>query len=86
MARVERRATLTVPIDDPAVARAIEQLAAERKAPLGEMVTAALRKWLEWEEEVEDLAASAEAERDPTTPWDDMKAELRAARAARRDR
>jgi hypothetical protein len=55
----------------------------ERAVPLREIVTEALREWLDRYEEIEDLRAIDEAIQeaagDPGISWDEMKAELHAA-------
>ena len=70
--------------DEPALLEAVEQIAEEQNRTLLEVITEALRQWLERQEEQEDLAAIAEAEGDPSVPWDEVKEEMRAARAMRR--
>jgi hypothetical protein len=42
------------------------------------LVEEALPLWLERQEELEDLAAIAEVEGEPTIPWEQVKAELQA--------
>lgn len=81
MATTEKPVTLTVRVNNSALAHAIHTLAAEQKRPVDEIVDEALRDWLEHQEELEDLAAIAEVEGEPTIPWEQVKEEMRQARA-----
>jgi len=81
MATTEKAATLTVRVGNNAVAYAITTLAAEQNRSVEEIVEEALRAWLERQEELEDLAAVAEVEGEPTIPWEQVKEEMRQARA-----
>ncbi len=81
MATTEKTATLTVRVENNAVAYAITTLAAEQHRSVEEIVEEALRAWLEHQEELEDLAAIAEVEDGPTIPWEQVKEEMRQARA-----
>ena len=83
MATAEKPVKLTVNLGDRDLYRAIRHAAIERDQPLREIVVEALREWLERYEEQEDLAAMAQAEGDPTFPWEQVKAEMHTARAAR---
>jgi hypothetical protein len=92
----------TVDLDDRELYRAIQRAAAERGEDVDQtaaealrewlerhvehVVVEALREWLERQEEKDDLAAIAEAETDPTYPWEQVRAEMREARAAQRAR
>ncbi|MCA1669051.1 MAG: hypothetical protein LC793_16985 [Thermomicrobia bacterium] len=78
MATTEKTSTLTVHVENNAVAYAITTLAAEQHRSAEEIVEEALRAWPERQEELEDLAAIAEVEGKPTIPWEQMKAELHA--------
>lgn len=79
MATTEKMAALTVRVNNNAVAYAITTLAAEQHRSVEAIVEEALRAWLERQEELEDLAAIAEVEGEPTIPWEQAKAELEAA-------
>lgn len=81
MATTEKTATITVRVKNSAVAYAITTLAAEQNRSIEEIVEEALRAWLERWEELEDLAAIAEVEGEPTIPWEQVKEEMRQARA-----
>jgi len=81
MATTEKSVTLMVRVNNSALAHAIHTLAAEQKRPVDEIVDEALRDWLEHQEELEDLAAIAEVEGEPTIPWEQVKEEMRQARA-----
>ena len=78
MATTEKTSTLTARVTNNAVAYAITTLAAEQHRSIEEVVEEALRAWLECQEELEDLAAIAEVEGEPTIPWEQVKAELHA--------
>ena len=82
MSPIQHPVELQVSVDDPALARAVQQIAAEQSRPLPEVVAEALRQWLERQEELEDLAAIAEADGDETVPWEQVKAKLQIARDA----
>jgi len=81
MATTEKTATLAVRVQNNAVAYAITTLAAEQHRSVEEIVEEALRAWLERQEELEDLAAIAEVEGEPTIPWEQVREEMRQARA-----
>lgn len=63
-------------VTNNAVAFAITTLAAEQHRSVEAIVEEALRAWLERQEELEDLAAIAEVEGEPTIPWEQVKEEL----------
>lgn len=73
---------MTLDVGDEQLYRAICQAAAERGNSVAEIVAEALRKWLEEQEEIEDLAAMRAVKDEPTAPWEQVKAEVRAAEAA----
>lgn len=81
MATTEKTATLTVRVENNAIAYAVTTLAVEQRRSVEEIVEEALRAWLEHQEELEDLAAIAEVEGEPTIPWEQVKEEMRQARA-----
>jgi predicted transcriptional regulator len=81
MATTEKMTALTVRVTNNAVAYAITTLAAEQNRSVEGIVEEALRAWLERQEELEDLAAIAEVEGEPTIPWEQVKEEMRQARA-----
>ncbi|MBI4505050.1 MAG: hypothetical protein HY691_05910 [Chloroflexi bacterium] len=77
MARpADKPVKLTVVLDDRALYRAVRHAAIEQDRPVREIVAEALRRWLEWYEEQEDLAAIAEVEGEETVPWEEAKARL----------
>lgn len=82
MSLIQNPVELRVTVDDPALARAVQQIAAEQARPLPDVVAEALREWLERQEEQEDLAAITEADGDETVPWEQVKAKLQIARDA----
>ena len=84
MAAVDEPTGLTVELSDRELYQVIRRVAAERGQPLSEIIDDALREWLEREEEREDLEAIAGVEDEPTVPWEQVKAEMRAARAVER--
>ena len=84
MVASDKPVKLTVTLDDRNLYRALRHAAVERDQPLREIVIEALREWLERQEEQEDLAAVAETEGEPTFPWEQVKAEMRAARESER--
>ncbi len=63
--------------------RAVRVLAAEQERTIKEVVIAALQAWALKCEEEEDLRAADAAGDDPYVAWEDVKAEMRAARAER---
>ncbi|MBI2911059.1 MAG: hypothetical protein HYY05_02875 [Chloroflexi bacterium] len=71
-------AKLTVEMPDHALYRALKHAAVDRGVPLREIVTQALREWLERQEQEADLAAFAEADAEggPPLPWEQFKAQL----------
>lgn len=81
MATTEKRATLTVHVSNGALAYAIHTLAGEQNRSVDDVVDEALRNWLEHQEDLEDLAAIAEVAGEPTIPWEEVKEEMRQARA-----
>lgn len=75
---------LTVVLKDRELYRAIRHAAIERDQPVRDIVTQALKLWLEWQGEQEDLAALAEAEGEATVPWEQVKSEMHRARESGR--
>ncbi len=74
-----RRVTkLTVEMPDQSLYRAVKHAAVDRSVPMREIVTEALREWLERQEQAADLAAfaGAEAEGGTPMPWEQFKAQL----------
>jgi hypothetical protein len=80
--------TITLNDEDLAPHRVVRDIAIEREQPMPALVLEALREWVERQEEVEDLAAIAEAraaaEGEPTSSWRQVRSEMDRARAARR--
>ena len=56
---------ITVDLGSQRLARALRVLAAAQGRPLREVVDEALRDWIEKQEDLEDLAAIAEAKKNP---------------------
>jgi len=83
MSTIEKAKKLTIVLNDKELYRAIKHAAVEQDRPMREIIIEALREWLERQEEQEDLAAIAEVEGEPTVPWEQVKAEMREARAKR---
>jgi hypothetical protein len=81
MATTEKGVTLMVRVENVAVAYAVTTIAAERHRSVEEIVDEALRNWLEHQEELEDLEAIAEAEGEPTIPWEQVKEEMHQSRS-----
>ncbi|HLC29443.1 MAG TPA: hypothetical protein VJM51_01510 [Dehalococcoidia bacterium] len=79
----EKSLKITVSLGDKELYRAIRHAAIEQDKTLREVVVEALQEWLERQEELEDLAAIAEAEGEETLPWEKVKAEMREAREAK---
>ncbi|MDO8472441.1 MAG: hypothetical protein Q7T05_01340 [Dehalococcoidia bacterium] len=82
MATTGKQKRMTLDVGDERLYSAIRHAAAERDKPVAEIVAEALRKWLEDQEEQEDLAAMRAVKDEPTIPWEQVKAEIRAAEAA----
>jgi predicted RNase H-like nuclease len=76
----EKMQTLTVRIANQQIVNAIRMLAVEQNRTADDIVDEALRNWLEHQEELEDLEAIAEAEGEPTIPWEQIKEEMRQLR------
>ena len=69
---------LTVDLRSAALYRSVKVLAAYQGRPLRDVVAEALRDWLEKQEELEDLedlAAIAEAEHEPLVSLEEVKRE-----------
>ena len=82
MATTGKQKRMTLDVRDEHLYRAIRHAAAERGKPVAEIVADALRKWLEDQEDQEDLAAMRAVKDEPTIPWEQVKTEIRAAEAA----
>ena len=78
MVRERVRGTrITVDLGNDRLYRAVRVLAAAQGRPLRDVVVAALRDWIEKQEELEDLAAIAEVEGDELVPLEEAKREWR---------
>lgn len=84
MDKPDKPIKLTVQIHDKALYRAVRHLSVEQDRSLKEIVTEALREWVFRQEEKEDVAAIAETEGEESYPWEQVKAELHAAREGER--
>jgi hypothetical protein len=80
MAIVEKPETLTIRISDRAVIHAMKALADERNMTAHDLALLAFREWLEYQEELEDIAAIAAVKDEPTIPWEQVREEMRQAR------
>ena len=67
---------ITVDLASERLYRAVRVLAAAQARPLRDVVTEALRDWVEKQEDLEDLAAIEEVRHEPTRPLRDVLAEL----------
>jgi hypothetical protein len=71
---------ITIRLQDRDLYRAIRHAAVERDETISSVVTAALRQWLEEYEAASDRAAVATTEDEPDYDWEQVKAEMQAAR------
>lgn len=71
---------LTIALDDRDLYRALRHAAVERDETLRDVVTEALRQWLERYENLLDVKAIQETEGEETVPWEQAREELREAR------
>ena len=69
-------ARITIDLGTEKLARAVRVLAAYQGRPLRDVVTEALRDWIEKQEELEDLQDFAAAEGEPGRPLEEIMAEL----------
>jgi hypothetical protein len=81
VATTDRPIKLTVSLDDRELYRALRHAAVERDQPLREIVIQALRDWLAKYEDEPDAEAVAETEGEESIPWDQVRQEMRQARA-----
>ncbi|MCL5960699.1 MAG: hypothetical protein M1358_15595 [Chloroflexi bacterium] len=79
MPTASKRQKLTITIDDPELVEIIREITADRQLPAAEGVARLLRRGLDALEDEHDLAAYREAKDDPTVPWEQIGAEIRAA-------
>ncbi len=66
---------ITVDLGSERLYRAVRVLAAAQGRPLRDVVSEALRDWIEKHEELEDLAAIEEAKDDELVPLEDARRE-----------
>lgn len=78
---VRKGTKITVDLGDEALCKAVKIAAVEQGVSLREVVVAALRTWLQRQEEEEDLAAYREAKGETTRPFREFLAELEQGRA-----
>ena len=71
-----RGTRITVDLGSERLYRAVRVLAAAQGRPLRDVVSEALRDWIEKQEELEDLAAIEEVRHEPTRPLREVLAEL----------
>ncbi len=81
MPTAPKQARMTVDLGDQELYRAIRHAAIESGKPLRAIVAEALRKWLDDQEEMEDVAAIRAVKGESTVSWEQMKADIRAAEA-----
>ncbi len=67
---------ITVDLGSERLYRAVRVLAAAQGRPLRDVVSVALRDWIEKQEELEDLAAIEATKDEPTRPFREFLAEL----------
>jgi hypothetical protein len=68
-------------LPDLSLYKAIREAARQEGRPVPEIVAEALGEWLARHEDQEDLAAIAATEGEETSSWEQVKRELREARA-----
>ena len=78
----KKSARLTVDLGSENLYKAIRILAIEQRRTVRDVVIEALRRWVEAQEEKEDLAAYQEAKDEPTVPWEEVEAEIRGLEAS----
>lgn len=66
---------ITVDLGSEGLYRALHVLAAEQGRKLRDVVSEALRQWIEWQEEQEDIAAFKAAEDEPERSLDEARRE-----------
>jgi hypothetical protein len=71
---------VTIRLEDRELYRAIRHAAIEREETISAVVAAALRLWLDAYEAASVQAAVAATEDEPTFDWEQVKAEMQAAR------
>ena len=71
-----RGTRITVDLGSERLYRAVRVLAAAQGRPLRDVVSEALRDWIEKQEELEDLAAIEAAKDEPVRPFREFLAEL----------
>lgn len=71
-----RGTRITVDLGSERLYRAVRVLAAAQGRSLRDVVSEALRDWIEKQEELEDLAAIEEVRHEPTRPLREVLAEL----------
>ena len=64
----QKRCRITVAIQDHRLYDAVKLLAAEKGMTLREVVTEALKDWVEKQEDLEDVKAIEEVEHEPSRP------------------
>lgn len=67
---------MTVDLGNERLYRTVRVLAAAQGRPLRDVVSEALRDWIEKQEELEDLADFVAAEGEPESPLEEVMAEL----------
>jgi len=76
----ETSVKVTIRLEDRELYRAVRHAAIERDETISAVVAAALRLWLEEYEAASDRAAVAATEGEPSFDWEQVRAEMQAAR------
>ncbi len=76
------RDTINITIADPDLVETLREIAADHHQPISHIAAKLLRRGLDALEDEADLTAVREAKGEPTVPWEQVKAEIRAAEAA----
>lgn len=77
----ERPPRLTVEISDRDLLRAVKHASVDTNKPLKDIVSEALRDWLDRQEDEDDQRVIEERRNQETVPWEQVKAEMQQARA-----
>jgi len=72
---------ITVDLKSEELQRAVRVAAIDRKTSVGEIVSQAIKGWLEREEEKEDLEAYREVKDEPSRPLDEFLVEIGESRS-----
>lgn len=81
--KMKRPSRLTIVISDSKLLRAVEHASSSINKPIDDIVLEALRDWLERQEDEDDRRVIQERLDQETVPWEQVKAEMEQARAAK---